>query len=330
MPSAHAQLKEMKKSLSSKLEGLLLVDKPVGPTSHDIVQLVKEALDVEKAGHLGTLDPSASGLVVVGLNDAVKAVQFLVELDKEYIGEMTLGIETDTQDAEGKITFRSDISALSEEEIKKAFSAFVGTITQTPPLYSAVKKGGVRMYKLARKGVIATPPTRQVTVKELEILSIALPKVSFRALVSSGTYIRSLASDIGREVGVGAHLSSLRRTKVGGFDVKDAIPAEDLKVGPGKRRAMGAVISLRTALADFPEIRVKGETAWKVLHGGGISEGDIQGGEAMVEDTSVKTAKVIDDYGRVIAIMERVHYPVESSSKKVLWRPLRVWTRGNK
>lgn len=327
---AHTQLEEMTKNLDSKLEGLLLVDKPVGPTSHDVVQLVKEALEVEKAGHVGTLDPSASGLLIVCLNDAVKAVQFLMGLDKEYIGEMTLGIETDTQDREGKITSCRDISHISEEQIKEAFSAFVGKIVQSPPLYSAVKKGGVRMYELARKGIKENPPPREVFIKELEILSVVLPKITFRALVSSGTYIRSLVSDIGRKLGVGAHLSELRRTKVGGFKVEDAIPAEKLKSGPGKRMAIGAVLPLRLALYDFPEIRVKGNTAWKVLHGGGISEEDVNSGEVKIEGKEGNTAKVVDDYGRVIAIMKRVSSRNRGSdSNKVLWHPLRVWSRNN-
>jgi len=311
-------------------EGILLVDKPYGPTSHDVVQRVKSALDARKAGHLGTLDPAATGLLAVCINDATKIAPFLAKHDKEYRGTLALGIETDTQDAQGEVVARADPGRLTMEMIREAFAGFIGHILQHPPAYSAVKRGGVPMYKLARAGKKAQAPARDAQVKLLEIEAIEMPHVTFRALVTAGTYIRTLAHDIGRKLGVGAHLTSLRRLKSGPFMVENAIPLDELSTGPGQRKAYGALIPLGKLLQGWPDIIVEGEAARRVAHGNGLTRGDFNRGEARISGDGAETAKALDSSGRLLAIMRRIRSGGnrgDGAQADVLWHPMRVWER---
>lgn len=311
-------------------EGILLVDKPPGPTSHDVVQRVKSALGAKKAGHLGTLDPAATGILVVCVNDATKIAPFLAGHDKEYRGTLLLGVETDTQDAQGKVMGTIDPGHIAPEQIRTAFAGFIGPVLQRPPAYSAVKRGGVPMYKLARAGKKAQAPVRAVTVKELEIEAINMPRVTFRALVTAGTYIRTLAHDIGKKLGVGAHLESLRRLRSGPYRVENAIPLEELSIGPGQRKAYGALIPLSRALEGWPEITLQGGAARRVAHGNGLTRGDFDRGDACISGSSGETARAIDSAGRLIAVMKQIRSAgkqADTAETDVLWHPIRVWER---
>jgi len=203
------------------LDGVIVIDKPAGKTSHDVVNEIKKTLGIKKAGHTGTLDPLATGVLPVCLNEATKLAGFLTGEDKEYRATMLLGVKTDTMDTEGKIISQSDIF-VSEEEIKSVIMRMMGKIKQVPPAYSAVKYQGKPLYKWARSGVFLDLKPRDVTIYSIVIEDISFPCVTFRVACSKGTYIRTLCSDIGDALGTGACLSGLRRLQSGIFSEKMA------------------------------------------------------------------------------------------------------------
>lgn len=211
---------------SGPVNGFLLVDKPVGPTSHDIVDAARRALGIRKIGHAGTLDPFASGLLILAVGSATKEIAKFVGLDKAYEATLRLGAASDTMDRTGVITEQKDCAPVTREAFEAALAKFRGAIEQVPPMYSAKKVGGKKLYELAREGKeIERQPVR-VTIHELEMDEFAWPMARIRTRVSSGTYIRALADDIGKTLGCGAYLEGLRRTRVGSFDVKDAVAPE--------------------------------------------------------------------------------------------------------
>lgn len=211
------------------MDGILIVDKPQGMTSHDVVDFIRKRFSLEKVGHAGTLDPMATGVLVMLIGKYTKSSGQLMCDDKEYHAEMTLGMTSDTGDAWGKISY-SDVPAdLTEDDIRSAFKKFLGPISQTPPIYSAIKHKGKKLYELARKGISVEIAPRSIFIGELDIVKIGLPKISFKVTCSKGTYIRQLSSDIGAALGCGACLSELRRTRSGRFRVDDAINIEELK-----------------------------------------------------------------------------------------------------
>lgn len=210
-------------------EGILLVDKPIGPSSFNIVYQVRRLSGVRKVGHAGTLDPQASGLMIilVGKEWTKQASSFL-KLDKTYQVEITLGQTSSTGDSEGQIVQVSDTKP-ADEKVTKMIEQFIGSIEQTPPAFSAIKIDGQRAYKMARKGEKVDLEPRKVTIRSIEKLKYIYPKISFETCVSSGTYIRSLAADIGLALGTGAYMSALRRTKIGDYDINQAVTLEQLK-----------------------------------------------------------------------------------------------------
>lgn len=208
--------------------GVLLVDKPQGCTSHDVVDSVRRLFGTRRVGHAGTLDPMATGLLIVLVGAATKASDALMAQDKEYLGEATLGTVTDTQDAEGRAVETNAVPALGEAEIRAAMAAMLGEQLQTPPMHSARKVGGRKLYELARKGVEVAREARAITVSEFELLSWESPRLRFRVRCTKGTYVRTLAHDLGRRLGPGAHLSMLRRTRSGSIDVADAATLQAL------------------------------------------------------------------------------------------------------
>ena len=209
--------------------GILVVDKDPGWTSHDVCALVRNRFKIEKVGHAGTLDPMATGVLVLLLGQATKLSAEFSSSDKEYTGSLELGITTDSYDLSGKVVQKTDWNHISEEAVRSSFKKFEGVIEQTPPMVSAVKHQGVRLYRLARAGKTVERQKRTVTVHELRIESIELPKSRFFARVSKGTYLRSLVHDLGCELGVGATLAELRRTRSGQFSLEGAVKAEALK-----------------------------------------------------------------------------------------------------
>ncbi len=211
------------------MDGILLVDKPQGMTSHDIVDFVRRTFGLKKVGHAGTLDPMATGLLVILVGACTKKSNSLSGDDKEYVASLVLGATTDTQDAEGKVSSRSGNINFTRDEIDASFRRFLGEIEQIPPMYSAIKFKGKKLYELARKGIAVERRPRRVVIKELEILKVDLPSIEFRVRCSKGTYIRQLCHDIGATLGCGAYLSRLRRTRSGNFRIDNALTIEKLE-----------------------------------------------------------------------------------------------------
>ena len=230
--------------------GILLVDKPAGVTSHDVVAVVRRALKVKKAGHAGTLDPFATGLLMLGIGRATRLLEYLAGLDKEYEGTARFGVATDSLDPEGERVAEDDRwKTLTEDRILAVAAGMVGPLLQTPPVYSAVKVDGVPAHRRVRRGERVELPPRKVTVHGMDVLEVALPEVRFRVVCSTGTYVRSLSAELGERLGTACHLTALRRTRVGSFQVRDAAPLGAVQRGEVRGRArVGAV----PALAHLP------------------------------------------------------------------------------
>ena len=211
------------------MDGILLFNKPKGWTSHDAVDFIRRRVGQRAVGHAGTLDPMATGLLVMLLGKATKKFDEFGRMDKEYEAEMTLGITTDTYDLEGKITSKTEVMGVSAERIRKIFLGMTGKRMQTPPAYSAVKRQGKKLYELARAGIAAEVPPREITVYDLQFLDLEIPKVSFRVRCSKGTYIRSLCHEAGESLGCGAALSKLMRTSVGSMRLEKALTDQSLR-----------------------------------------------------------------------------------------------------
>jgi tRNA pseudouridine55 synthase len=219
-------------SLTAGPDGVLLVDKAEGMTSHDVVALLRRKLEIKKIGHCGTLDPIATGLLLLTIGRGTKIQDLLMSEDKSYSGTLTLGASTSTQDRQGQVVETRPVPELSEEQIRAAFEKFRGDFYQMPPMVSAKKQGGIPLYKLARQGKVVEREPRLVHVYRYSIDKIALPDIDFSVLCSKGFYVRTYAHDIGEMLGCGAHLKSLRRTKSGRFDVDLAITVDDIKNKP--------------------------------------------------------------------------------------------------
>jgi tRNA pseudouridine55 synthase len=204
-------------------EGVLLVDKPSGPTSHDVVARVRRKLQTKRVGHAGTLDPMASGLLVVLVGKATRASHYLMSSDKVYEGTLKLGEITNSQDAEGEVVESRPVPALSEDPLRETMRNFLGDQYQVPPMFSAIKVGGTPLYKLARKGEEIVREPRFIRVSRFELLEFVSPLVRFRLGCTKGTYVRTIAHDFGQRLGCGAHLVQLRRTASGLLDVTEAI-----------------------------------------------------------------------------------------------------------
>jgi tRNA pseudouridine55 synthase len=211
------------------LDGVLLVDKAPGMTSHDVVAIVRRQLNTKKVGHCGTLDPLATGLLIIVLGRGTKIQDLLMAEDKEYVGTMTLGVTTDSQDADGVAVETKPVPEFTREQIDTAFGKFQGDFYQMPPMVSAIKKDGVPLYKLARQGKTVEREPRFVHVYGHEIKEVRLPEIDFRVACSKGFYVRTYAFDIGNELGCGAHLKQLRRTKSGKFTLEHSITVEEIK-----------------------------------------------------------------------------------------------------
>lgn len=248
-------------------DGVLIVDKEEGETSFSVVRKVKKLLDVGKVGHAGTLDPFATGLLLVLVGQGTKLSPYLMAGEKTYLGTLTLGSETDTLDLTGRITEVKPVPNLDPNFVRERANAFVGVSEQTPPSFSALKVQGKRAYSLARKGLPVTLEKRRVMIKEWTVLSLELPDVAFRVVCSSGTYVRSLAADLGRDLGVGAHLKTLRRLASGPYRVEGALRSGDFGTGLSAETVREKIIPLRHALPHLTEVEVDEGTALQVRRG---------------------------------------------------------------
>jgi len=248
-----------------KLDGVLLLDKPVGPSSSAVLQAVKRLLQAEKAGHAGTLDPLASGLLPLLFGEATKFAQFGLDAVKEYVAGIRLGVSTDTGDAEGAVLERRAVE-VDDARLARALDRFRGQIGQVPPMYSALKHEGQPLYALARAGQTVQRSSRQVTVHELELIERSEDLVRVRVRCSKGTYIRQLATDLGAELGTGAHLAGLRRLAVGGFRLEQAVALDDLQaMGDAARAAW--LLPPDSLLGALPRIELDEAQTRRFLHG---------------------------------------------------------------
>jgi tRNA pseudouridine55 synthase len=240
--------------MGMRVDGLIIVDKPDGITSLDVVRELKRRLGVKKAGHIGTLDPFATGVLPIAINEGTKLIPFLKEDPKEYEALMKLGEETTTDDLTGEVISRKPWENLSPETIHNTFKVFLGKIQQTPPMFSAIKMQGKPLYRLARKGIEVERKEREIEIFYIQIEEIHPPQVRFRVSCSKGTYIRSLAKDIGRKIGCGAHLLQLRRIRSGPFTLEEAISWKRLKDLSRKESLSPWLITLKEALPTLPEV----------------------------------------------------------------------------
>ncbi len=249
------------------MDGILVVDKPPSKTSHDIVDIVRKATGIKKVGHTGTLDPMATGVLVILIGRATRVGRFLDLEPKEYIAEAIFGVVTDTQDITGKVLRQSDVK-IGIEKLRAVIPEFTGEIYQVPPMVSAVKIGGKPLYKLARQGKEVERPARRVFVYELDILDFfesgGKSRAAFKVVCSGGTYVRTLTHDMGERLGVGATLSSLRRTRVGRFTLAEAIDIESM-ASPSKVAAH--LVSMDDALSQLPEVIAQSGVAGLILNG---------------------------------------------------------------
>lgn len=238
--------------------GVLIVDKPAGMTSHDVVDRVRKIFKTRRVGHAGTLDPDATGVLVLGLGRATRLLSYAQGGPKTYFATAVLGIKTDTLDASGEVTSEQPVN-VDRARVESVSAGFVGEIDQVPPMVSAVKVDGERLYKKARRGETVERAPRRVTIYELEVLELRPPELDLRIRCSGGTYIRTLVADIGDVLDCGAHLRQLRRTEAGGFSLADAVPLDEL--GPEHLRPVTA------AVTQLASLEVDDDTASRVAHG---------------------------------------------------------------
>jgi tRNA pseudouridine55 synthase len=281
------------------MDGLLLVDKPAGWTSHDAAAYVRKTLWIKRVGHTGTLDPDATGLILVLVGKATRLARYFDGDKKGYSAVMELGSETDTEDASGQITLECPVPELDAGQIEDVFHRFTGDIEQVPPMYSAVKVGGERLYKKARAGEQVERAPRKVSIEELHLTGIEGPLVSFEAVCSKGTYIRTLCRDLGKSLGSCAHMKSLRRTKVGDYLVRDAL---GLSEKPSKEEIAVHIIPMRDMLQGVASAVVAGAAASGIMNG--ISprpEGFIKIPEGVGTGQPVR---LLDETGNLLAVGE--------------------------
>ncbi|HEX6262989.1 MAG TPA: tRNA pseudouridine(55) synthase TruB [Actinomycetota bacterium] len=253
-------------------EGIVLVDKPKGITSHDAVDAVRRALGTRKVGHAGTLDPMATGLLVMGVGRATRLLRFLSALDKEYEGTGRLGVETDTLDAEGEVVRESPVD-VGERVVREAMASLTGEIDQRPPAYSAVRVAGERLYRAARRGEAVEAPPRRVRVEAFELVRYEAPELDFRVVCSSGTYVRSLVADLGARLGCGAHLTRLVRTRIGPYRIAEAALPEGVE----------AALPIERAVAHLPRVELEEEEARAARHGRALGPSGHDGPHAVFD-----------------------------------------------
>jgi tRNA pseudouridine55 synthase len=247
-------------------EGLLLVDKPAGITSHDVVDSVRRTLATKKVGHAGTLDPMATGLLLIGVGRATRLLRFLGDLAKTYEGTLRLGVETDTLDADGDVIGESPVD-VTKEQVVEAMRSLAGESLQRPPSYSAVKVGGRKLYEAARAGEHLEAEPRAIRVDAFDLLSFDPPDVAFRVVCTGGTYVRVLAADVGAAVATGAHLTALRRTAIGPYRSEDAVTPE----------AVREPLPIEAAVGHLPRLDLEADEAEAASHGRPLGPADIGG-----------------------------------------------------
>jgi tRNA pseudouridine55 synthase len=289
------------------VSGVLVIDKPVGLTSHDVVQIVRRGTGIRRAGHTGTLDPRASGVLVVLIGPAVRLSEFVSASDKRYQATIRLGSRTDTYDAEGVPSEEMPVT-VTEEEFLELVKGYEGEIEQIPPPYSAVKVKGKKAYEMAREGEEVELEPRKIKVYNLDLLEWAPPEVVIDVYCSSGTYVRSLANDIGEALGIGAHLVGLRRTKSGQFSLRDAVALRRLREAFEAGNWAQYLIPAAEALSDWHTIELDAELLEQVRHGHRFP----------AEEGATGWARAISEQGDLVALIE-----VDEETQE--WQPRKVF-----
>jgi tRNA pseudouridine55 synthase len=290
------------------MHGFLNIDKPAGMTSHDVVARVRRATRQKRVGHAGTLDPAATGVLVVALGNAARLIEYIQEAtSKRYLATMRLGVTTATDDAEGEVLAAAPVPALDRPAIEQALEQFRGEIMQVPPMYSALHHAGRRLHELAREGVVVERAARPVRIEQLTLLGWSPPVVTIDIMCSKGTYIRSLARDLGAALGCGAHLQALRRTAVGAFLIEQAVPLADIE--ESQQDIMSILCPPQLAVADWPAARLSAELARLVRNGRTIALAGIEADRARAHGPD----------GALLALLTRVGN---------VWKPEKVfdWT----
>ncbi len=306
--------------------GALNINKPPGITSHDAVERVRKLLKTRKVGHTGTLDPAASGVLPVCVGKATRMSQYLLKADKEYHLIAKLGETTDTQDAGGQLLTTKSWQGITREDVLRAISHFVGQIEQIPPMYSACKHNGKRLYQLAREGRWVERKPRRVTIHHLELISINMPLITLKASCSKGTYMRTLCADLGEELGCGAHLYELVRTRCGQFTIEEAISLAELGEIIKENRLKEKLYALDQMLAHLPAVTVNDESARRVKMGSPVMAGGIlnQSEETIDKEINVR---IYNPAGELLAIAEATldfTRTLPPESRKIALKPKKV------
>lgn len=303
------------------MHGILLMDKPEGMTSNDLVRLLKRRVKPYKVGHSGTLDSAASGLMVLMLGAATRALEYLNETPKRYLMEVRLGEETDTCDKEGTVIRASDASAVSLEQVREVMARYIGPILQIPPHYSAIKRDGVPLYRLARKGIFPEIPPREVHIFGLELLKYEPPLLVLDLSCSKGTYARSIARDMGDELGVGGRLESLRRISSGAFHIDDAATVDEVK-DQGLELISRKMVSLNAALAHMPEIKALSTEVRRLMRGCEIivPKGRVPATDKPADGASAGFCRIASPDSRILIIVR-----VAQGHGGVSLRPVKVF-----
>ena len=309
--------------------GVLNINKPAGMTSHDVVEAVRKLLGFRRVGHTGTLDPQATGVLPVCVGRATKIAQYLTQADKEYVLTLRLGIATDTQDAAGRELSRVDDVQVSRAQMDAILPRFSGTIQQVPPLFSAKRVGGERLYHLARRGQVVERAPVTVTIHALELLEMKGPRVRLRAHCSKGTYARTLCDDIGRALGVGGHLQDLVRTRSGRFHLAEALTLDALAERVRAGRLDEVLIPLAEALGHLPAVRVAPEASRAVLHGAALAASLVV--SFPPEITKGALTRVLGYRRQLLSLAESTidgrEFP-GSDPRRVVLQPVRVFAGG--
>jgi tRNA pseudouridine55 synthase len=298
--------------VKNAISGVLVVDKPVGMTSHDVVQVIRNGTGLRRAGHTGTLDPRASGVLVILVGPAVRLSEYVSASDKRYQAIIRLGSTTDTFDAEGKFTRSNQPVNVTEAQFEEVLQSFIGEIEQTPPPYSAVKVQGRKAYEMARQGEEVDLTPRKIQVHHLEVLEWAPPEVVVDVHCSSGTYVRSLANDLGEKLGCGAYLVGLRRTKSGRFSLRDATPLRKLQEAFTAGNWYQYLIPAAEALGDWPAVELSPDEVEAVRHGHRVK---------VKEGNTETKVRGVSTQGELVALME-IATAEDGSSE---WQPRKVF-----
>jgi tRNA pseudouridine55 synthase len=299
-----------REDIKNVVSGVLVVDKPVGLTSHDVVQIIRRGTGIRRAGHTGTLDPRASGVLVILIGPAVRLSEYVSASDKRYQATIRLGSSTDTYDGEGRVINSRPIGAITEDQFNTTLQRFVGEMEQTPPPYSAVKVKGKKAYEMAREGEEVDLEPRIINVYSLEILEWAPPEAVIDVYCSSGTYVRSLANDLGLALGSGAHLVGLRRTKSGRFTLRDAVPLRRLQEAFDAGNWYRYLIPAAEALADWPMVELDADQVELIRHGHRVP------GEPGVKGW----ARGVSEQGDLVALLELDDAVGEWQPRKVFFQ----------